>query len=242
MAAAAVTERELASILAVDPKTVSRWMANEDRTPHARHRWAVAEKLGVEEHVLWPKVVRSAVKTGVDREVVAVYPYRSALPRSVWADLIANAECELMFAGYTSYFLWTEVPRLRDVLRERAASGVRIRFLLGDPDSEATSRREEVEGAPLSVSTRIRTTLAELDHLRDAENIETRFTAAEKHLHLSVFRMDDDAIVCQHLANLLGHDSPTMHLRRREEDGLFDRFIFHAEHLWESARETVAQP
>jgi hypothetical protein len=84
-------------------------------------------------------------------------------------------------------------------------------------------------------------TLAELDHLKDVETIETRFTDAEKHLHLSIFRMDDDVIVCQHLANLLGHDSPTMHLRRHQADGLFDRFIFHAEHLWESGRPRAMQ-
>lgn len=232
MAAAAVTERDLASILAVDPKTVLRWMANEERTPHARHRWAVAEKLGVEEHVLWPKAVRSAIKTGVDREVVAVYPYRSALPRSIWADLIANAERELMFAGYTNYFLWTEVPRLREILQERATAGVHVRFLLGNPEADATRRREDVEDAALDVTTRIKMTLAELEHLKDVEGIETRVTDAEKHIHLSVFRMDDHAIVSQHLANLLGHDSPTMHLQRREDDGLFDRFTFHVEYLW----------
>jgi len=111
-----------------------------------------------------------------------------------------------------------------------------VRFLIGDPDSEATTRREAVEDAALRVSTRIRSTLAELEKLRGTDGVEVRLTEAEKHLHLSVFRFDNEAIICQHLADLLGHDSPTMHLRRGQADCLFDRFVIHAEHLWESAR------
>ena len=43
-------------------------------------------------------------------------------------------------------------------------------------------------------------------------------------------------IVCTHLADLLGHDSPTMHLRRRQDDGLFDRYAAHLDYLWDDAR------
>jgi transcriptional regulator with XRE-family HTH domain len=240
LASAEMSERDLASRVKVDPKTVARWLSDESRTPHARHRWAVAEILGVNEAMLWPEAVRAALKVGADREVVAAYPYRSSLPRAVWAELAGRAERDIMLAGYTGYFLWSEVPRLRDALRTKAAAGARVRFLLGDPDAAATRRREEVENAPLTVSTRIRTTLAELEKLRGAEGIEARLTDADKHLHLSVFRFDNDAIVCQHLADLLGHDSPTWHLRRRQADGLFDRFVAHSEHLWEDARPVWA--
>lgn len=236
LASAAISERDLASRVRVDPKTVARWLSDESRTPHARHRWAVAQTLGVTEAMLWPEAVRAALKVGADREVVAAYPYRSSLPRAVWADLAGRAEREIMIAGYTGYFLWSEVPRLRDILRDKAGAGCRVRFLVGDPDAEATTRREEVEAAPLSVSTRIRTTLDQLARLRDVAGIEARTTGAEKHLHLSVFRFDDEAIVCQHLADLLGHDSPTLHLRRRQDDGLFDRFVAHAEFLWDTAQ------
>jgi hypothetical protein len=47
-----------------------------------------------------------------------------------------------------------------------------------------------------------------------------------------VFRFDDDALVTPHLARLVGHDSPLLHLRRRGEGGMFDRFAEHAEELW----------
>ncbi|MFC3998734.1 hypothetical protein ACFOVU_22605 [Nocardiopsis sediminis] len=106
--------------------------------------------------MLWPESVRSVVKTGPDREVVAVYPYRSACPTSTWAQLIAGTRRDLFFAGFTNYFLWLQQSAFHATLREKAASGCRVRFLLGNPDSEVARQREELEDVALAVSTRIR--------------------------------------------------------------------------------------
>jgi hypothetical protein len=43
-------------------------------------------------------------------------------------------------------------------------------------------------------------------------------------------------IVCQHIGALVGHDSPTLHLRRRGEQGLYDRYAAHVAWLWSGAR------
>ncbi|MFG2679164.1 DUF5919 domain-containing protein [Streptomyces sp. NPDC048392] len=185
--------------------------------------------------MLWPKAVRERLKTGGDREVVQTYPYRSACPSTVWAELIAGASEELLFAGYTNYFLWTQVPAFASTLRQKAESGCRMRFLLGDPDGGVTRQREVIEGVALTVSTRIRMSLEELAKLADVPEIEVRYSAAEdamNHVSLSVFRFDDQALITPHLARLVGHDSPLMHVRRRGQGGLFDRFAEHAEELW----------
>jgi transcriptional regulator with XRE-family HTH domain len=234
MADAKRTERELASACGVDPKTVARWVADEGRVPHPRHRWVACELLGVEERVLWPDAMRSAVKTGPDREVAAVYPFRSACPKAVWRQLIASAAAEMTFAGYTNYFLWLEHPNLRSALRRKAEAGCRLRFLIGDPDSEITRRREEIENVPLTVGTRIRITLDELAKLRGTSGIEARY--GDEHIAMSVFIFDRDMLVTPHLANLVGHDSPMLHLRRHQDDGLFDRFAYHVNELWSRGR------
>jgi hypothetical protein len=109
-----------------------------------------------------------------------------------------------------------------------------VKFLIGDPDSEVTRRREEIEAVALTIRTRIAVTLDELGKLRDVPGIEARFS--DRHVALSVFLFDTDALVCQHLGAALGHDSPTLHLRRREADGLFDRFAAHVDSLWEAGR------
>ncbi|PRY02328.1 DUF5919 domain-containing protein [Allonocardiopsis opalescens] len=234
MMEARMTDQQLAEAVGVDVKSVQRWVTSERRRPHPRHRWAAADALGVEVDVLWPETVRTTFKTGADREVVAVYPYRSACPKSSWRKLITNADSELVFGGYTNYFLWLEQPNLRGALRRKAERGARVRFLVGDPDSRTTRERERVEDVALTVSTRIRVTLDELAKLRDVEGIEARHS--DGHLSLSVFRFDDEMFVTPHLAALAGHESPLLHLRRHQDDGLFDRFLLHVDSLWETAR------
>ncbi|MGC0312358.1 transcriptional regulator with XRE-family HTH domain [Kitasatospora acidiphila] len=234
MANAKMTEAQLAEACDVDGKTVSRWIANPTRIPHARHRWAACEALGEEEATLWPTAVRSALKTGPDREVIQVFPYRSAAPSALWRSLITKAQRELTFAGYTNYFLWLEQANLAGALRRKAQTGCRIRFLIGDPDSPVTRAREAEEGVPLTLSTRIAVTLSELQRLRDVGDIEGRFETG--HVNLSVFRFDDEMIVTPILARRVGHDSPMMHLRRAQDDGMFDRFADHVEELWSRGR------
>ncbi|MFF9646567.1 DUF5919 domain-containing protein [Kitasatospora aureofaciens] len=190
----------------------------------------------MDDEMLWPAGVRSRVKTGHDKQVFAVYPYRSACPTSVWGKLIDDSTSELVFSGYTNYFFWPQQPDFSNTLRRKADQGCRIRFLLGNPESETTRHRERVEGVALTVSTRIRMTLEELAKLGALPGLEARFSAAEdgpNHVSLSVFRFDADAMVTPHLASVVGHDSPLMHLRRGEPGGLFDRFSDHVEELWD---------
>lgn len=234
MAEAQMTDLTLARRIGVDAKTVGRWIARDDRIPHPRHRWATADALGVDEAVLWPEAIRTALKTGPDREVAAVYPYRSACPAALWRRLITTASAEITLAGYTSYFLWIEQPNLAAALRRKAERGCKVRFLLGDPDSDVTREREQIEATPLTVSTRIAVTLAELDRIKDVDGIEARFS--DRHIAMSVFTFDDDMIVTPHLSNLMGHDSPALHLHRHQDDGLFDRFAMHVGTLWDEAR------
>lgn len=189
--------------------------------------------------MLWPEVVKDRIKTGTDREIIRSYPYRSACPNAVWAELTGSATQEIFLAGYTNYFLFTQVPAFSETLRRRIESGCRVRFLLGDPEGDVTRQRETIEDTALTVSTRIRITLGELGRLAPLDGLEVRYSAPEdavNHVSLSVFRFDDDALVTPHLARLVGHDSPLLHLRRQAAGGMFDRFAEHAEELWSRAR------
>lgn len=58
------------------------------------------------------------------------------------------------------------------------------------------------------------------------------------HVGLSVFRFDQQALVTTHLARSVGHDSPMLHLRRAQENGLFDRYAEHVEELWGRGRSS----
>jgi Domain of unknown function (DUF5919) len=137
-----------------------------------------------------------------------------------------------------SYFLWIEQPNLGAALRRKAGQGCRVRFLVGDPDSDITRQRERIEAMPLTVSTRIAVTMEQLGRLRGTEGIEARFS--DRHIAMSVFAFDDDMIVTPHLADLAGHESPAFHLRRCQDDGVFDRFMMHVGALWDGGRDVWA--
>jgi transcriptional regulator with XRE-family HTH domain len=236
MESAGLSPRKLALKVGVSGKTVERWINDSDLIPHPRNREDACKALGVDEEMIWPKAVRERVKTGGDREIIHSYPYRSACPSTVWTELTKKATEDLFFAGYTNYFLWTQVPEFLSIIQRKAQKGCRVRFLLGDPSGEVTRQREAIEDVALTVSTRIRISLENLEKLRDTENIEARFSAASdavNHVSLSVFRFDSEALVTPHLARLVGHDSPLLHLRRIGEGGMFSRFSEHAEELWE---------
>lgn len=235
MADAGLNPRKLAGRIGVATKTVERWLADPERVPHAQTRADASRALGVDECMLWPRAAAERIKTGYDRELVRAYPYRSACLSSVWGERVAGAEEELFFAGYTNYFLFLDQPAFVDTLRRKLEAGCRVRFLLGDPDGEVTRQRENVEGVALTVSTRIRITLEHLQRLGSPPGLEARFSApddAAHHVGLSLFRFDQEAFVTPHLARVVGHDSPLMHLRRQGPGGLFDRFAESAEELW----------
>lgn len=234
MADAGMSAGRLARTVGVTTKTCERWLSDAARVPHPRTRADVEAALGVNADVLWPKAVRSTVKVGPDREIVAAYPYRNACPTSVWSSLVDGASQCITFAGYTNYFIWQEHPRLADRLRRKGEDGCSVRFIVGDPESEVTRRREEAEAVPLTVSTRIRITLDALEKIREAPGIEAKFS--DDHIALSVFAFDDQMLVTPHISNLLGHESPMLHLRRLGDDGLYDRFASHVTALWETGR------
>src|SRR5262245_35361498 len=98
---AGLSARQLAHRVGVSPKQVERWLNQPDLTPHARNRADACRALGVDEEMLWPKAVQDRVKTGTDRELVRSYPYRSACPSTVWADLVESASADILLAGYT---------------------------------------------------------------------------------------------------------------------------------------------
>ncbi|MFF4020018.1 XRE family transcriptional regulator [Streptomyces sp. NPDC001843] len=232
---------QLAAQLGVSVDSVKRWLRDAGTAPHPGTRAQVAEYLGVSDEMLWPAAAKTVVKTGADREVVSVYPYRSACPKGVWAELVERAKDQILFAGFTNYFIFLEQPAFHRTLEAKLQQGVRIRFLLGDPEGSVTRAREQIEDVALSVSMRIRITEENLAKVGARDGLEVRYSSPEdatNHVGLSVFRFDEDALVCPHLARLVGHDSPMMHLRRRDDHGMFDRFAEHAEELWDRGRPT----
>jgi transcriptional regulator with XRE-family HTH domain len=198
---------------------------------------------GLNDDVLISELIRR-YQLRTDREIIEVFPRRSNVPGALWDRLIDSARSEIILGGYTNYFFWTERPHFSETLRRKAESGVRVRILVGNPNGEVTRRRELVENAPLTVSTRINITLDELTKLGPVPGIEVEYSDlnAEAHVSRSIFRFDREALVCEHIAERLGHGSLTFHLRRMQNNGPFDQYLAHIEHLWKGGQSWHADP
>src|SRR5579862_1811701 len=129
-----VTPAKLAEAVAVDPKTIERWIVG-GRVPYRRHRYAVAAFFGVDESYIWPDALdRDEIATASESEIVAVYPHRWAVPREAWGRLFEQAEREIGILVYSGSFM-AEDAGLKGILASKAQSGIRVRMLLGDPES-----------------------------------------------------------------------------------------------------------
>ena len=122
---ATTTPVALAERIAVDPKTVERWVT-QGRVPYPRHRHELAALLGESEAWLWPDAY-SADRVGqaARSEVVTVYGHRYQIPAELWARLVGEATTFLDILVYAGLFLPEQTAGLSERLIDQAAAGVK---------------------------------------------------------------------------------------------------------------------
>ena len=149
-----MTLADLAYELEVNTKTVERWV--NGRLPYRKYRYQVASRLGLDEVYLWPDALpRDQVTKASASEILAVYPHRSEVPRDVWRRHFEGAEEEIGVLVYAGLFL-AEDRGLLGAIRKKAAAGVRVRFLLGDPDDAHVLERGIEEGVAGAMPVKVR--------------------------------------------------------------------------------------
>jgi lambda repressor-like predicted transcriptional regulator len=233
MADARITIEALAHAAGVHPKTVQRWLGG--RVPHPRHRWAIADLLGIREEALWPGAAAAGRTMTGTGEILAAYSHRADVPSHVWSDLFDQAKTQIDLLAYAMLFLPEANPRLVDQLKEKAAAGCAIRIALADPDSQAVTERDQEEGLGGALPARIRTTLHHLADLKGEDGISLRLHATP--MYNSIFRFDDEMLVTPHLYAQPGYASPVLHLRRIGAHGIFNNFLLHFERVWLASGE-----
>jgi phosphatidylserine/phosphatidylglycerophosphate/cardiolipin synthase-like enzyme len=229
---AGVTSHDLAAQLAVDPKTVDRWL-RLGRVPHRRHREAVARIVRLPEARLWPSTGASPSPSAT-HELVQLYTHRSELAARFWRSLLESAERCVDLLAYAGLFLPEQTYGFAELLEQRAADGVRIRVLLGDPESEAVLLRGVEEGIGDAVAVKTRNAIQMYRRLSHVELVEVRLHRAT--LYTSTYRIDEEMIANPHVIGLPGAQSPALHLRRRATSGLFETYAAAYERVWEMAK------
>ena len=234
IAAAGLTLADVAHRVEVDPKTVERWIQLE-RIPHATHRWATAQLLGVDEAYLWPEAADSArARAASSAELVGLYPHRGTVPAELWRALLAGAAQRVEWLACAGLFIADTLPHLLPLLRERADAGAAVRIALGDPEGQMLARRGEEEGIDDGLAARTRLMIGYLREQVDGPGVEIRLH--DETVYASIFRFDDDALVNPHVYGAPGARSPVLHLRRVPSGHLFDHFLSGFERTWERSK------
>jgi transcriptional regulator with XRE-family HTH domain len=229
-----LTPTALGDHVGVDHKTVERWISG--RVPYRRHRYEVASRLGVDEAYLWPDALsREQVAAASDGEVLAVYPHRSEVPRDAWQQLFKTAEREIGILVYSGLFI-PEDPGIQKILAERARAGVRLRILLGDPDSPQVAARGADEGVDEGMAARIRNALVLYRPLHAIEGTEFRFHRTI--LYNSIYRSDDQLLVNTHVYGVAASNAPVWHLRKVAGGEIAATYQESFERVWETAVPT----
>jgi transcriptional regulator with XRE-family HTH domain len=224
---AGLTAAGLAEVVQVDPKSVSRWLA-EDRIPHQVTRQKVAAVLQQQETFLWPGLLlgcedEGAAVTAV--EIDRVWPVRSAIASQTWHELFNRATRQLDILVYAGAFL-IEALDLADVLVWKAAHGTQIRVLVADADSAAV----RIRAAELSLEWLPQRCRSTLDYLRQVRGISLRQHGASH--YASLFRFDDLLLANTHAYGIWACHSPVLQLHKTSSSRLFDFYASSFDGTW----------
>lgn len=231
LADANLTEAGVAVRLGVDPKTVHRWVSG--RVPYPRNRTRVASLVGRDEADLWPQLTVANVQAEPPViDILATYPHRWAVPRSVWQQVFRGARNEIGVLAYAGLFLAEDTGIMR-ALAERAHGGVSVRILLGDPDGTCVAERGSDEGVGESMAAKIRNALVHYRALRDVDGVEIRLH--DTVLYNSIYRADDDLLINPHAYGIAASHAPVLHLRRAEDGDMASTYLESFERVWSGA-------
>jgi transcriptional regulator with XRE-family HTH domain len=226
-----VTPNELAESGGVDPKTIERWIGG--RIPYRRHRYRVASKLGIDEAYLWPGALAAEqVASASESEVLVLYPHRWAVPRDVWGQLFDSAEDEIGVLVYSGMFI-VDDPGLLALFRAKATQGVKVRILVGDPDSAEVAARGELEGIAEALASKIRNAIVLYRPLAGIEGVEIRMHSTV--LYNSLYRADGEVLVNSHVYGFPASQAPVMHLRQVAGGTMVSTYLESFERVWSQA-------
>lgn len=226
LAAKGIDRLDIAAKLQVDPKTVERWLSG--RLPHPSTRAALAKLLDVDESELWPSADEPHARR-FGPEIRAVYPHRWAVLRDVWHKLFASAEHEIDILVYSGLFLFEDTGMLQ-LFAAKADAGVRIRILLGDPESPEVAQRGKDEGIGDAAAARIRNVQALIKPLATHDRVELRLHRTV--LYNSIYRADDRLLTNPHIYGMPASAAPVLQLRRSADAALFSTYLDSFEQAW----------
>ncbi|GAA4895648.1 XRE family transcriptional regulator [Streptomonospora salina] len=192
----------------------------------------MADLVGVPEEELWPEVRKrdepaaSALPAGIKK----VYPHRWEVPQSVWRQFFESAEREIGVLVYSGLFLADDTGILR-IFERKAREGVKVRLLLGNPDSPHVEERGREEGIGEAMSAKIRNALVLYRPLLKIGGIELRLHGTV--LYNSIYRADTETFINPHAYGTPASSTPIFHLEGDSNIGRVYQTAF--ETIWNTS-------
>lgn len=237
MLRARLREDDVAARLEVDPKTVRRWL--NGRVPYPNSRAALAHLVGADEADLWPEAGGPLSGRVHPEELAAVYPHRWAIPRDTWVRFFESAEYEIGVLAYSALFL-AEDTGLLGIIEDKAASGVSVRLVLGDPESDCVAERGQEEGIGDAMAAKVRNALTLFCPLLKCEEIEIRLHQTV--LYNSLYQADGQLFVNQHAHGIPAAYAPVLCLRESERGDMARTYLDSFQRVWASAAPIREHP
>lgn len=232
-----VSAQDLADLIAVDAKTVERWLSGET-APYPHNARRAADVLDCDPADLWPDLFPIMTPPSAGTVAVSVYSSRADVPISVWRQLFEGAFEYIDILVYGGTFLFDGLPRFTKILAAATERGVAVRFIIGDPDSAAVAERGEAEGIGAALAARCRMTLLRLQTLSGTAGLEIRTHTTP--LYTSMFRAGDTLIANPHLYGAPASDNPAIVIKRDDAPDLWDDHRLAFERVWKTARPIQA--
>ncbi|MFE9641832.1 multiprotein-bridging factor 1 family protein [Nocardiopsis alba] len=232
LAASRLTETDVAAHLGVDPKTVRRWLSGQ--RPYPRHRWALAGLLQAKEDALWPDETPAEEKpTPVSAHAHAVHTHRWQVPRETWWELFESAEQAIGILVYSGLFLADDAGVL-ELLGSQAKKGIKVRILIGDPESQAVRRRGEEEGIGETLAARANNSLLLFHTLLSVGGVEIRTHSTI--LYNSIYFTEKRVLVNHHVYGFPAAKSPVIEINCGTSPEIARTFKQSFEEVWQSAK------
>ncbi|MCE0447656.1 XRE family transcriptional regulator [Streptomyces tricolor] len=141
-----MTVQSLAEAIAVNPKTVERWIT-QGKVPYRRHQYATAAVLKVDVTTLWEDGPDRRQRDGPDQsrdsDRLPAPAHRAV--GDCGGSFYGRAERNLDVLVYSGLFL-SEDPPFHDLVKAKVEAGAQVRIPPGDPDCAAVRQRGIDEG------------------------------------------------------------------------------------------------
>ena len=154
------------------------------------------------------------------------------MPRDTWGHFFSQAEREIGALVYSGMFMAEDIGVQR-LFAERARAGVRVRLLLGDPDSRNVAERGEDEGIDEGMAAKVRNSIVLFGSCWPSRNVELRLHGTV--LYNSIYRADDQLLVNTHIYGVMANNAPVFHLRKISGGEMASTYIESFERVWDGA-------